>query len=67
MRPSLDRALIEAAEEMNFDWPEFLSLKQIKAGMAGRAVRFLLDGWLGALFGLRGFLTASATTTKTIC
>jgi hypothetical protein len=64
--PSLDRALIEAAEEMNFDWPEFLAVKRIRAGMPGSAVRFLLGGWLGAFSGWRGFLTTSATKTKTI-
>ena len=66
MLPSLDRALIEAAEEMNFDWPEFLAVKRIRAGMSGSAVRFLLGGWLGAFSGWRGFLTTRPTTMKTI-
>jgi hypothetical protein len=66
MLPSLDRALIEAAEEMNFDWPEFLPVKRIKVAMAGSAARSLLGGWLGSLSGWRGFWTTSATTTKTI-
>ena len=66
MLPSLDRALIEAAEEMNFDWPEFLPVKRIKVAMVGSAVRALLGGWLGSLSGWRGFWTTSATTTKTI-
>jgi hypothetical protein len=64
MLPSLDRALIEAAEEMDFDWPEFLAMKRIKVAMAGSAGRSLLGGWLGSLSGGRGFWTTSATTTK---
>jgi hypothetical protein len=67
MLPSLDRALIEAAEEMNFDWPELLPVKRIKAGIAGKRRAISLSGWLGALSGWRGFWTSSATTTKKIC
>jgi hypothetical protein len=35
---SLDRALIEAAEEMSFDWPEFSPLERIKARFTQIAV-----------------------------
>lgn len=37
-----DRALIEAAEEMSFNWPEFLPVAGIKAGMTQMAVASLL-------------------------
>jgi hypothetical protein len=41
----LDRALIEAAEEMSFDWPEFLPVERI----TGMALASLLFAGLVAL------------------
>jgi hypothetical protein len=38
----LDRALVEAAEEMSFNWPEFLPVERIGAGVAQMAVALLL-------------------------
>jgi hypothetical protein len=38
----LDRALAEAAQEMKFDWPEFLPIERIKAGMVEIAFGLLL-------------------------
>ena len=38
----LDRALVEAAKEINVDWPEFLPVQRIKAGIAKTALRLLL-------------------------
>jgi len=38
----LDRALVEAAEEMEFDWPEFLPAERIRAGITEIALGFLL-------------------------
>jgi hypothetical protein len=38
----LDRALVEAAQEINVDWPEFLPVQRLKAGMAKTALRLLL-------------------------
>jgi len=49
MLPSLDRALIEAAEEMNFDWPEFLPVERITRGIAEMALASLLLAGLVAL------------------
>ena len=46
----LDRALAEAAEEMDFDWPEFLPVERIKAGIK-IALGFLLLAGLVALCG----------------
>jgi hypothetical protein len=38
----LDRALVEAAEQMKFDWPEFLPVERVKAGISEIALGFLL-------------------------
>ena len=38
----LERALAEAAEEMDFDWPEFLPVERIKAGITVIVLGFLL-------------------------
>ena len=38
----LDRALVEAAEEIEIDWPESLPVEQIKAGVTEIALGFLL-------------------------
>jgi hypothetical protein len=38
----LDRAFVEAAKEINVDWPEFLPVHRLKAGMAKTALRLLL-------------------------
>jgi hypothetical protein len=32
--PDLDRALVEAAEEMSFDWPEVPPVERIKRGIS---------------------------------
>ena len=47
----LDRALAEAAEEMDFDWPEFLPMERIKAGITEIALGFLLLAGLVAFCG----------------
>jgi len=41
-RHDLERALAEAAEEMDFDWPEFLSGERIKAGITEIVLGFPL-------------------------
>lgn len=46
----LDRALVEAAEEMSFDWPEFLPVERIKPGVAEMVLAVLLFAGL-LLFG----------------
>jgi hypothetical protein len=38
----LDWALVEAAEEMKFDWPEFLPVERIKAGISEIALGCIL-------------------------
>jgi hypothetical protein len=51
--PDLDRALLEAAEEMNFHWPEFLPAERIKKALREIALGFtMLAGLvtLGCLF-----------------
>jgi len=45
----LDRAIIEAGEEMNFDWPEFLPVERITRGIAEMALASLLLAGLVAL------------------
>ena len=47
----LDRALAEAAEEMDFDWPEFLPVERIKGGITEIALGFLLLAGLVAFCG----------------
>ena len=47
----LDRALAEAAEEMDFDWPEFLPVERIKAGTTEIVLGFLLLAGLVAFCG----------------
>ena len=49
----VDRALAEAAEEMDFDWPEFLPVERIKAGITEIALGILVFAILIALCGLR--------------
>jgi hypothetical protein len=46
----LDRALAEAAKEMDFDWPEFLPVKRIKAGITVIVLGFLLLAGLVAFY-----------------
>jgi hypothetical protein len=47
----LDRVLVEAAEEIEFDWPEFLPVERIKAGITEIALGFLLfAGLVGLLW-----------------
>jgi hypothetical protein len=48
----LDTALIEIAEEIKLDWPEFLPVERIKAGMREAALGFLVLVGLVALGGL---------------
>ena len=38
----LERALVESAEEMQFNWPRFLPVERIKAGIAEIALGLLL-------------------------
>jgi hypothetical protein len=38
----LDRVLVEAAEEMRFDWPEFLPVERIEPGLIQIAMWLLL-------------------------
>ena len=45
-RVNLDRALVEAAEEIEFEWPEFLPMERIKAGIAEIALVILAIGIL---------------------
>jgi hypothetical protein len=44
----LDRALVEAAEEIDIDWPESLPVERIKAGIMEIALGFLLCAGLAA-------------------
>jgi hypothetical protein len=49
----LDKALVEAAGEMSFDWPESLPVERIKQGIAELALGSLLFAGvvaLGSLF-----------------
>ena len=47
----LDGALVEATEEIEFDWPELLPVERIKAGIAEIALGFLLfAGLVGLLW-----------------
>jgi hypothetical protein len=48
----LDQVLVEAAEEMHFEWPEFLPIERIIPGLTEFALRSLL---LAGLVGLGGF------------
>jgi hypothetical protein len=45
----LNRALVEAAEEMTFDWPEFLPVERIIPAMTDLALGFLVFTALIAL------------------
>ena len=47
----LEMALAEAAEEMDFDWPEFLPVELIKAGSTEIALGCLLLAGLVAFCG----------------
>jgi|ERR1700752_3653455 hypothetical protein len=38
----LDRALVEAAEELDFDWPEFLPAERVVKGLTEIALGFAL-------------------------
>jgi hypothetical protein len=51
----LDRTLVEAAEEIESDWPEFLALERIKAGIIEIALGFLLFAGLVAFCGFHFF------------
>jgi len=44
----LDRALVETAEEIEFDWPKFLPVERIKAGITEIALGLLLFAGLVA-------------------
>jgi len=47
----LDGTLVEATEEIEFDWPEFLPVERIKAGITEIALGFLLfAGLMGLLW-----------------
>lgn len=48
----LDRALVQAAEEMRLDWPEFLPVERIKAGISEIIVGFILFAALLAFLGV---------------
>jgi hypothetical protein len=48
----LDRALVQAAEEMRFDWPEFLPVERIKAGISEIIVGLILFAALLAFLGV---------------
>jgi hypothetical protein len=50
--PDLDRALVEAAEEMSFDWPEFLAVERFRPGITEFALNSLLVAGLIALGGI---------------
>jgi len=39
---SLDRELIEVSEELKFDWPRFLPVERIKAGITEIAVGLIV-------------------------
>lgn len=47
----LDRALAEAAEEMDFDWPKLVPVERIKAGITVIVLGFLLLAGLVAFCG----------------
>jgi hypothetical protein len=51
----LDRALVEAAEEMEIDWPESIPVERIKAGITEIALGFLLFAGLVAFCAFYGF------------
>ena len=48
----LERALAEAAEEMDFEWLEFLPVERIKAGTTEIVLGFLLLAVLVAFCGI---------------
>ena len=48
----LDRALVEAAEEIEIDWPESLPVERIKAGLTEIALALLLFAGVLALCAL---------------
>jgi hypothetical protein len=48
----LDRALVEAAEETRFDWPEFLPVERIKAGISEIIVGLIVIAALLAFLGV---------------
>jgi hypothetical protein len=39
---TLDRELVEVSEEMKFDWPEFLPVERIKAGITEIALGLIV-------------------------
>ena len=39
---ALDRGLVELSEEIQFDWPEFLPVERIKAGITEIAVGLIV-------------------------
>ena len=51
----LDRALVKPAEEIEFDWPEFLPVERIRAGIMEIALGFLLFAGLVAFCGFHFF------------
>jgi len=62
MAYDLDRAFLEAAEEMRFDWPEFPPAERIKAGIMEIAFGLLL---FAALVGLPGVIRISTSRFMT--
>ena len=62
MAYDLDRAFLEAAEEMRFDWPEFAPAERIKAGIMEIAFGLLL---FAALVGLPGVIRMSTSRFMT--
>jgi hypothetical protein len=39
---TLDRELVDVSEEMKFDWPEFLPVERIKAGITEIALALIV-------------------------
>ena len=46
----LDRALVEAAEELDFDWPEFLPTERVVRGITEIALGFALVAGLAVFW-----------------
>ena len=55
----LDKALVEAAKEMTFDWPELLSVERIASDIGQIALRGLVAAGLAVLGRLFLFCLAS--------
>lgn len=46
----LERALVEAAEELDFDWPEFLPAERVVRGITEIALGFALVGGIAVFW-----------------